>query len=300
MPSRVSSDNTTGLGIMKESVVASKEVLYETGEGIATIVLNRPDRLNAWTTVMDDELHQSLERAVTDEAVRVILLTGAGRGFCAGADTDGLARTANSDKKQQTEASGERLEVRRREPLDGSMRADFRGWLNYLPAVSKPIIGVINGPCAGMGMALALYCDMRIAGTDAVFLTAFARRGLIAEFGIAWTLPRLIGQARAMDLLLSSRRVGAEEALRIGLVNQVFPQEGLMGGARAYARELATAVSPRSMRIIKRQIWDSQLDSLNESLEIADHEMRESITSEDFKEGVAHFLERRPARFTGR
>jgi enoyl-CoA hydratase/carnithine racemase len=147
---------------------------------------------------------------------------------------------------------------------------------------------------------LALYCDLRFAGSDAVFVSAFARRGLIAEYGAGWMLSRLVGPANALDLLMSSRRVGAEEALRMGLVNQVFPQAELLARSQAYAAELAAACSPRSLRVIKRQVWDAQFETLGEAQDVAEREMEASFGSEDFKEGVAHFQEKRPPRFTGR
>lgn len=269
-----------------------EQILYGTADGVATITLNRPDRLNAWNQVMEAELRHAVSAAAADQGVRVILLTGAGRGFCAGADIgrlDGIAR-----------GGPHAVERPALPPLGGSMRADFQDRVSYFPSVGKPIIGVINGPAAGIGLVLALYCDMRFAGSEAFFVTAFARRGLIAEYGSAWILSRLVGSANALDLMLSSRRVGADEALRMGLVNRVVPQGELIGNAAAYARELAAACSPRSLRVMKRQIWDALFQSLAEAQAVAEREMRESFASEDFREGVAHFQEKRPARFTGR
>jgi enoyl-CoA hydratase/carnithine racemase len=269
-----------------------EEILYETSEGIATITLNRPERLNAWTATMERELRQATEAAAADDAVRVILVTGAGRGFCAGADMSRLSGVAAG--RAETRPSFAPYP-----PLGGSERPDFRRRVSYFPAVGKPVIGVINGPAAGIGLVLALYFDMRIAGSEALFITAFARRGLIAEYGASWALSRLVGPAHALDLLLSSRRVGADEALRLGLVNQVVPQDELMTCARAYARDLALLSSPRAMRVMKRQVWEAQLGTLSDALDLADHEMAESFKSEDFREGVAHFAEKRPPRFTG-
>jgi len=144
------------------------------------------------------------------------------------------------------------------------------------------------------------HCDLRFAADSAVFTTAFARRGLIAEHGISWMLPRLVGQTRALDLLLSARKVDAAEAYRIGLVDRVCTTANLMDEALAYARELATSVSPRSMAVIKRQLWETPFQTLAEATAVANREMRASFASEDFKEGVAHFVEKRAARFTGR
>jgi enoyl-CoA hydratase/carnithine racemase len=272
--------------------MAYENILYEAAAGVATITLNRPDRLNAWNTPMERELRQAVETAAADDGVRVILLTGAGRGFCAGADIERLDTIAGGTQ------SWEKLPEPK--PMGGSERADFRHRVSYFPLIGKPVIAVVNGPVAGIGLVLALYCDLRFAGSDAVFVSAFARRGLIAEYGAGWMLSRLVGPANALDLLMSSRRVTAEEALRMGLVNQVFPQAELMARAHAYAAEVASACSPRSLRVIKRQVWDAQFETLAEAQAVADREMEASFRSEDFREGVAHFQEKRPPRFTGR
>jgi enoyl-CoA hydratase/carnithine racemase len=166
--------------------------------------------------------------------------------------------------------------------------------------VPKPIIAALNGATAGLGLVIALYCDLRIAADAAVFTTAFSRRGLIAEHGVSWMLPRLVGLQHGLDLLLSARKISAAEALAMGLVSQVRPAASLMDDVRAYARELADLVSPRSIRVMKRQIWEAQFQSLAEATAVAGEEMTRSFTSEDFKEGVAHFVEKRLPRFTGR
>ncbi len=264
------------------------DILYEVSDGIATITLNRPDKLNAWTGAMGSDLRTAMEAANADAEVRVIILTGAGRGFCAGADMTML---------QGIGAAGG-TEAKAIEPFDADGRPDFHHPQAYFPLVKKPIIGAINGPAAGMGLAIVLFCDLRFAADSAAFVTAFSRRGLIAEHGIGWMLPKLVGLSRAMDLLLSSRKVDAEEALRIGLADRVVPTNQLMAETRAYARELVDFVSPRSMGVIKRQVWDSPLQGLNEALATADHEMALSLKSDDFKEGVAHFVEKRAPQFS--
>jgi enoyl-CoA hydratase/carnithine racemase len=150
-------------------------------------------------------------------------------------------------------------------------------------------------------MVMALYCDMRFAARDTVFTTAFSRRGLIAEHGISWTLPHLVGPSRALDLLLSARKVGGEEAWQMGLVNQLFDDhDALLAGTYAYAKELAQMVSPRSMRVMKQQVYKAQFQTLAEAVATGNEEMLKSFTSEDFKEGVAHFVEKRAPNFTGR
>jgi enoyl-CoA hydratase/carnithine racemase len=264
-------------------------ILYDVEGGVATVTLNRPDRLNAWTGAMATEVRSAMEAAGGDTEVRAIVLTGAGRGFCAGADMELLLGI------QAGSARSEAGRARASFPA----RPDFRTANSYFPSIPKPIIAAVNGPCAGLGMVMALYCDMRFAGQSAVFTTAFAARGLIAEHGISWLLPRLVGLPNALDLLFSARRVGAEEAGRIGLVHRVLPDAELLPAVRDYATMLATTVSPRSVAVMKRQAWEAQFQTLAESIVAADHEMSESFGSADFKEGVAHFVERRAPRFTG-
>ena len=184
-------------------------------------------------------------------------------------------------------------------PADG-VRADFRKKYSYFPAVGKPVIAAINGPVVGLGLVIALYCDLRFGSDAAKFSTAFARRGLIAEYGLAWILPRLVGHANALDLLFSARLIDAAEAFRMGLANQVYPQDVFQEKVREYSAELASNVSPRSLRVIKRQVYDAMFQPLGEAFEIAEREMLASLQCEDFKEGVAHFVEKRAPVFTGK
>ena len=176
---------------------------------------------------------------------------------------------------------------------------DFIQPFTFLQELSKPVIAAINGPAVGLGLILTLYCDLRFASADARFGTAFARRGLIAEYGMAWMLPRLIGPALALDILLSARIFDAEEAARLNLVNRVYPSPTFLFDVRAYAEQLATQVSPRSLTVIKRQVFAALQQTLAEATFTAEQEMVLSLESEDFKEGVAHFLEKRPPSFTG-
>jgi enoyl-CoA hydratase/carnithine racemase len=270
--------------------MAYEQILYRVEERVAVVTLNRPDRLNAWTPVMQAEVKAAMRAASGDPQVRVIVLTGAGRGFCAGADMSAL----------QGIQSGERRERAPEEPFDRHAHQSFQRTHSYFPSVPKPIIAAVNGPCAGLGMVIALYADMRFASQNAVFMTAFSRRGLIAEHGISWLLPRLVGLANAADLLFSARRVEAREAKEIGLVNRVFAAEKFETEVLAYAKMLASEVSPRSLAEMKREIWNAQLQTLGEAIEAADKDMAASFASEDFKEGVAHFVEKRAPAFTGR
>ncbi len=273
----------------------NQETLYNVADRVATITLNRPDKLNAWTAVMESEVRAAIGEAERDEKVRVIVLTGAGRGFCAGADISLLSTVATKGLDSALRAQA----LKSADAIGEGVRADFQKKYSYFPAVTKPVIAAINGPIVGLGLVIALYCDLRFASDAARFGTAFARRGLIAEYGMAWMLPRLVGHANALDLLFSARMIDAAEALRMGLVNQVFPQDAFHAKVREYAVDLASNVSPRSLRVIKRQVYGAMFLTLAESFEISEQEMLASLRCEDFKEGVAHFVEKRAPIFTG-
>jgi enoyl-CoA hydratase/carnithine racemase len=272
-----------------------QETLYEVADGVATITLNRPDKLNAWTAVMEEEVRSAIQEAERDDQVRVIVLTGAGRGFCAGADMSLLKNLADRGVDQAIQEG-----VFETHDPNKDARPDFQKKYSYFPAVPKPVIAAINGPVVGLGLVITLYCDLRWASDAARLSTTFARRGLIAEYGMAWMLPRLVGLPNALDLLLSARTIDATEALRMGLVNQVFPQDVFLDKVRENARELAWSVSPRSVRVIKRQLYEAMFQGLAEAFEVSEQEMRASLRSEDFKEGVAHYIEKRAPRFPGR
>ena len=267
-----------------------EHILYEVSDPVATISLNRPDRLNAWTAQMGDEVRHAVAQAERDTSVVGIVLTGAGRGFCAGADMQ--------DLKNLSQGGGvrDRRKAPAADPGDPEL-SDYRGLHTYLFSVRKPVIAAVNGPCAGMGMPLALACDMRFASDRAIFTTAFARRGLIAEWGLSWLLPLVVGPSHAFDLILSARRVEAEEALDLGLVNRMFPHDELLPAVRAYIEDLAQNCSPTSMRIMKRQIYEDLTLGLPEAEEKTIRLMDESLKRVDFKEGVASFLEKRPPKF---
>jgi len=256
----------------------SEVVLKQVEDGVALLTLNRPDRLNAWTAEMERVYFDMLEECAAAEDVRVIVVTGAGRGFCAGADMQELQGIGNGGP------STEQIEqVRRPQSLPLS--------------IPKPVIAAINGAVAGIGLVQALMCDLRFAAEGAKLTTAFARRGLVAEHGISWMLPRLLGPARALDLLLSGRVVLAEEALSLGLVNRVLAPDRLLEAAFDYARELAVNCSPASMATMKRQVYADLERGLVEATERADMLMLESFTAPDFLEGVTSFMERRDPRF---
>ncbi len=274
----------------------NQEIIYHVADRVATITLNRPDKLNAWTAVMEQEVRAAFEAADRDDEVRVIILTGAGRGFCAGADMSLLSTLADQGLDEATRARA----LHNDSNGAAGVRADFQKKYSYFPAIQKPVIAAINGPVVGLGLVIALYCDIRFAAASAKFSTAFARRGLIAEYGLAWMLPKLVGHANTLDMLFSARMVDSAEALRIGLANQVFADAEFMAKVQDYAKDLAANVSPRSLRVIKKQVYDAMFQTLAEAFTAAEQEMLESLKSQDFKEGVAHFLQKRPAAFTGK
>src|SRR5919201_1350315 len=247
-------------------------VLYEAADGVATVTLNRPDRLNAWTRELGARFYELVERAAEDPEVRAIVVTGAGRGFCAGADMELLQSIGGGSA-----VVGERQEL----------------YPDHLLGIPKPIIAAINGPAAGLGFVVALMCDIRFAAAGAKLTTAFVRRGLIAEYASAWILPRLIGPSAALDLLLSGRVILAEEAREMGLVNPVCQPETVLEEALAYAQDLAANCSPRSMAVIKSQVYLDLDADLPHALDRALREMEASLQTDDFKEGVASYVEQR-------
>ena len=271
-----------------------EDILYRVEDGVAVVMLNRPDKLNAWRGEMDRDVRAAMRAASDDPAVKVIILTGAGKGFCAGADMNMLQTIQSGD------ASASRSVVNSHEPWDSTANENFQKQYSWFPAVPKPIIAGINGAAAGLGLIMALYCDIRFASDRAKFTTAFSRRGLIAEHGISWLLPRLIGFANAADLLYSARVVTAPEAKGMGLVSRVIPAEDFERDVMAYAKMLATEVSPRSLHEMKREIWAAQFQTLGQAIEAANGDMGPSFKSEDFKEGIAHYMEKRAPKFTGR
>ncbi len=278
--------------------MAYEQILYDVADHIATVTLNRPEKLNAWTMIMEKEVLAAMRAAEADDQVRVIILTGAGRGFCAGADMGNLGNLAASAD------GGQRIKEILRDHLAGTPREgalpDFQKTYSYMPAIEKPILGALNGATAGLGLVISLYCDIRFASDQAKFSTAFARRGLIAEHGISWLLPRIVGIANALDLLYSARLIDAAEALRMGLVSRVLPADQLLPEVRKFALEIAHAASPRSTRVIKRQVYAALFQDLGEAIDVANEEMIKSFKSDDFKEGVAHFVEKRAPAFTGK
>jgi enoyl-CoA hydratase/carnithine racemase len=268
-------------------------------EQVALITLNRPERLNAMGNEMGRQFDRMMVRIAQNEEIKAVVLTGAGRGFCAGADMERLA--GFSESKGSTA----------RIPQPGEVQGPYRALIGRAPqellsrycvpqALPQIVIAAVNGPCAGVGLALAVMSDVRFASEAAFFAAPFARRGLVAESGLAASLAALVGVGAAADMLLSGRRVAADEALRIGLVEHLKAPDRLLPDALEYAQDLARNVSPRSARVIKRQLWQARAQSFADALALSMEETTASLQSEDFAEGLAHFREKRSPRFTGR
>ena len=254
---------------------------YTVDDPLALIALNRPDRLNALTVSMLEEIRDAVARAEADPAVVAIVVTGNGRGFCAGLDAEALADLT---------ASGEPVEI-------GTRPDDVPGMFTYLLAVPKPVIAAVNGVAAGGGFVLAAMADLRFASVAASFTPVFSRRGLIAEHGLSWVLPRLISTSQALDLLWTSRKIDAAEAAELGLARLVREPDDLLGHVRAYVEELSRTVSPASMRdtkhLVYRHLGMAYPEALAETIPL----QWEAVGREDAAEGVASLLERRDPAF---
>ncbi len=274
-----------------------EEILYEVTDPVATITLNRPEKLNALTNRTLAELHHAVADAESREDVVGIVITGAGRGFCAGLDMATLQAISQAgETAAMNDDSGSDLSAAR--AGDAELRKEFGpGPFTYLLAVPKPVIAAVNGACAGLGFSLAIFSDMRFASEAAKFTTVFAQRGLVAEHGNAWMLPRLIGPGRALDILWSGRKFDGAEAVELGVANRVVAPERLVEEAQDYIRTLAATSSPTSIMHMKRQVYrqltQHMAEANVETLRLQD----ESTAWPDLKEGVASFMEKRPPKF---
>jgi enoyl-CoA hydratase/carnithine racemase len=272
-------------------VTATREyeaIGYAIADGILVITLDNPERWNAYGPVMEREMRAALEAGDADPSVRVIVLTGAGSAFCVGADMTVLEQIGDEIPlpAAPTEAAIDHFE------------GNYQRRFTYMLRIGTPVIAAINGPAAGVGVSFALYCDFRFMVETAKLSTSFSRRGLIAEHGTSWMLSRLIGPMNALDLLMTGRKITGREAGEMGLV-RARPAETFAADVRAFALDITANVSPRSTRVMKRQVYDALMQSLGDACLAAESEEVKSFSSNDFTEGVAHFVEKRAPHFTG-
>lgn len=263
----------------------ARTIVAETDGPLAVIRLNRPEALNAITFPMLAELRSAILAAEADPRVIAIAITGEGRGFCAGLDMSTLVNQVDGAKTgaRKTEANKD--------------SAEPPALFSYLLSVTKPMIAAVNGVAAGGGFVLTMMCDLRFVSESAYFTTVFSKRGLIAEHGMSWLLPRQLGASRALDLLWSSRKVPADEALRIGLADRVVPDGELLSTVRAYAADLAANISPRSIAVIKSQVYRHLSEGFRPAVDDTDKLMTDALLHPDAKEGAQSFIERRPPQF---
>lgn len=269
-----------------------EEILYEVDGPTAVVTLNRPEALNAFTYRTLAELRHAVATAEADPNVVGIVVTGAGRGFSAGMDMNALSGMTETGET----GSGGDFGLRSR-PGDPWMGDDFVEGFTYLMAVRKPIIAAINGACAGLGFSIACLLDLRFMERQARIITAFSQRGLVAEHGTSWILPRLIGPSKALDILWTSRRLSAEEAHELGIANRVCETGESLADAKAYIAELATSASPTSLMRMKQQVYRHLNMDLGDAMRESQRLMDESLKQPDFGEGVRSFMEKRPPQF---
>lgn len=270
-----------------------RAVLYEANDGLGLVTLNRPERSNAWTGRMAFEYRTAMHQAAQDDRVGVIVVTGAGRHFCVGADSqalDGFARSGRYDTG-----------VREDPPDPGDPSHPAHGTPFGFPlAIAKPVIAAVNGAAAGVGFIAACFADIRFGAAGAKWTPATSRLGLPAEYAISWILPRLIGYGRAVEWLLSSRPVLSEEAYAMGLLHAVHPAEEVLDAAVGYARRLLDDVAPSSLQSVKRQTSNDLFRTLTESSEEAVRLIHEMVGEEDYRRGVGALTEKRPPGFAAR
>jgi enoyl-CoA hydratase/carnithine racemase len=265
-----------------DEAAPATHIQYEADPPVVVVRLDRPEKLNAFTFAMVRDLRRTVDRAAADPAVAGIVVTGAGRAFCAGLDAGDLARSAAGTA-----------------PVDDTVPDpdELPALFSYLLRVPKPVVAAVNGVAAGGGMVLAMMCDLRFGAETASFTTAFSRRGLVAEHLTSWLLPRQVGTSAALDLLWSARRIDSAEAFRLGLLDRLVPGDQVVEAAVAYVRDLAANVSPRSVAVMKAQVYRHWALALAEAASDADHLTAEALRHPDAAEGVASFVERRPPRF---
>lgn len=269
-----------------------EHITFEVDDPVATITLNRPEALNAFTTRMLAEVRHALAAAEADEAVVGIVITGAGRGFCPGMDMNALDSMGSGDGGEREDLSEFDTDLG-----DHAMGEDFEVGFGYLMTIRKPVVAAINGACAGLGLAFALMTDLRFVERQAKFSTAFSQRGLVAEYGTSWMLPRLAGTGNALDLLWSARKFDGEEAHRLGLATHLVETGESARAAQDYIRHIAANSSPTSLKVMKAQVYRHLNMTLGPALTETNRWMNESLQKEDFVEGVRSYIEKRPPAF---
>ncbi len=279
---------------------ADNLILYECQNGVVTITFNRPEKLNALTPAMLNQFFGTVGRAAADPEARVIVITGAGRSFCAGLDLSVIGTGVSGTIDPNGAADHDTLAPAQwGDDVGPSLERYYaRGW-NRLITSRKPTIAAINGPAFGWGFILALHCDIRFAAKSAMMNATFARLGVPAEKGSGWLLARLLGSARALDLLYTARRIDGTEAERLGIANAVLEDDALMAHVTAYAAQIASNSAPRALAAMKAQVWTAMDDSYDEAFDAADHEQDLATKTEDFREGVASYREKRAPKFRG-
>ncbi len=268
------------------------EILYDIDDRVATITMNRPDQLNALTDLTQAEIRHALDQSEKNPEVIGTVLTGAGRGFCSGVDMNALS--AMSDAGERIGNVHEHLAASPGNPDNDS---NYKSSPTYFLGLRKPLIAAVNGACAGLGFSYATFCDMRFMDAKAKIVSSFAPRGLIAEHGTSWMLPRIVGPSNAMDIFWSSRRIEAQEAYRMGWANRICDEGESAKAAQEYLKSIADTSAPMSLMMMKRQVYKHLNRELGVSMDESTVWMDESLARNDFKEGVASFLEKRLPKF---